>query len=44
MLWLVRSTQYVREPATLKQMMVTESSEMLSWLQRAARNGTLRFV
>jgi hypothetical protein len=31
-----------REPATLKQLLVTESSEMLAWLQRQFRNGALR--
>ena len=31
-----------REPASLKQMLVAESSEMLAWLQRQFRNGALR--
>ncbi|HLY07616.1 MAG TPA: hypothetical protein VKR31_17855 [Rhizomicrobium sp.] len=31
-----------REPASLKQMLVTESSEMLAWLSRQFRNGALR--
>jgi hypothetical protein len=31
-----------REPASLKQMLVTESSEMLAWLSRQLRNGALR--
>jgi hypothetical protein len=35
-------TIHAREPATLKQLLVTESSEMLAWLQRQFRNGALR--
>ena len=31
-----------REPASLEQMLVTESSAMLSWLNRQMRNGALR--
>jgi hypothetical protein len=31
-----------REPSSLKQMLITESSEMLAWLQRQFRNGALR--
>jgi hypothetical protein len=31
-----------REPASLKQLLVTESSEMLAWLSRQLRNGSLR--
>ena len=33
---------HAREPASLKQMLVTESSEMLAWLSRQFRNGPLR--
>ena len=35
-------TIHAREPATLKQLLVTESSEMLAWLTRQFRNGALR--
>jgi len=35
-------TIHAREPASLKQLLVTESSEMLAWLQRQFRNGALR--
>jgi hypothetical protein len=35
-------TIHAREPSSLKQMLVTESSEMLAWLQRQFRNGALR--
>ena len=35
-------TIHAREPATLKQLLVTESSEMLAWLRRQFRNGALR--
>ena len=31
-----------REPASLEKMLITESSAMLSWLQRAVRNGAMR--
>jgi hypothetical protein len=31
-----------KEPASLKQLLVTESSEMLAWLRRQFRNGALR--
>jgi hypothetical protein len=35
-------TIHAREPSSLKQMLVTESSEMLAWLTRQFRNGALR--
>lgn len=35
-------TIHAREPASLRQMLVTESAEMLAWLSRQFRNGALR--
>lgn len=35
-------TIHAREPASLAQMLVTESSAMLGWLQRQLRNGAMR--
>lgn len=35
-------TIHAREPATLSQMLTRESSEMLSWLNRQFRNGSIR--